>query len=363
MATKIKAKNVNYGIIRQNPANAAAGLFTALGSTSNQWTNPGLAATNYRTWYVDPGSVTPDPNVQVDDLNQTSQLGLNKEYYSKFTNSVSGLKRVPFSAVADRYTLAPLLVGAMQAVVDEATTPYQKTITSGFVAGTLDFNGGGGYLHAIAGKQGASADDGWMLQNAIIDTLTLTWDFLQPGKGKLVSVTGTWVGNQLDTDQTLSGTWLVTSITPINNADTFSFNTFTIDSVDFSALCVKRISLTINNNVTSNCATSAGKPNQYDVAPSYMWNVQIDHNSTTEKLMGDFKAGANVDIDFTNSIASGTSGHLRIDMPYGQIMDNPFTFDNDYLAYNLNIEAQQNSTTSPITIYFADALRWAYNEP
>ena len=363
MATKIKSKNVNYGIIRQNPSSAAAGLFVALGSTSNQWTNPGLAATNYRTMYLDPSSVTPDPNVVVDDLNQTSQLGLNREYYSKFTNSVSGLKRVSFTGIADRYGLAPILVGAMQAVSDVATTPYEKTITSGFTAGTIDFAGGGGFLHSFAGKQGASGDDGWILENAIVDTVTLTWDFLQPGKGKLVSVSGTWVGNEMNFDQTLSGSWIATTLTPVNNTDTFSFNTFTIDSVDFSALCVKRISLTINNNVTSNCATSAGKPNQYDVAPSYTWNVQMDHNLTTEKIMGDLQAGANVDIDFTNSIASGTAGHFRVDMPYGQIMDNPFTYDNDYLAYSLNIEALQNATTSPITIYLADALQWAYNEP
>lgn len=362
MATKIKTKTVDYGIIRQNVASAAATAFFALGSTSNQWTNPGLAATNYRTIYLNPGTPIPDLNVQVDDLGLTSQQGLHKETSNNFVNSTSGLKRVPFSAVADRNTLAPLLVGALQECEDVATTPYQKTITSGFRLGTINFNGGGGYLHTFAAKQGASADDGWFLENAIVDTLTLTWDFLQPGKGKLVSVTGTLVGNEIKTDQTLSGTWVATTVTPFNNSDTWSFNTLSIDSVDFSAHCIKRISLTLNNNVTSNCATSAGKANQYDVNPQYSWRISLDHTSTSEKLLGDFKAGANIDIDFTNSISTGTAGHFRIDTPYCRITNPGFGTDNDYLAYDLELEIQQNSTTSPVTIYLADALQWAYRE-
>jgi hypothetical protein len=362
MSTKIHSKTVNYGIIRQNPASAAATAFLAIGSTANQWTNPGLAATNYRTFYITPGSMIPDPNVQVEDLNYTSQLGLHKEVTQRFVNSVSGLKKLPFSMTADRNTLAPLLVAALQSCEDVATTPYQKTIISAFKAGCLDFNGGGGFLHTIAYKSSSSADDGWILENAIIDTLTLTWDFLQPGKGKLVSISGVWVGNEFNVDQTHSGTWVATTPIPINNADTFSFSTFTVDSVDVSALCVKRISLTINNNVTSNCATSAGKPNQYDVNPSYTWSIQMDHNSTTEKFLGDFQAGANVDITFVNSIASGTSGHLSIDMPYGRIKSNPFGFDGDYLSETLEVEAEQNSTTSPLTILLADTLQWAYRE-
>ena len=244
MATKIHAKTENFGIIRQNVTSAAANAFTAIGNTTNQWTNPGLAATNYRTIYLTPGSVVPDPNVQVDEYNLTSQLGLHKETTNNFVNSVSGLKRMPFTAIADRNTLAPFLIGALQASTDVATTPYQKTFVSGFKAGCIDFNTGAGYLHTLAGKQGASADDGWILENAIIDSLTLTWNFLQPGKGKLVGISGTWVGNEFNTEQTHSGTWVTTTLTPFNNSDTWSFSTFTVDSVDWSALCVKSISLT-----------------------------------------------------------------------------------------------------------------------
>ena len=362
MATKIHAKTENFGIIRQNPASAAATAFLAIGSTSNQWTNPGLPATDYRTIFLTPGSVVPDPNVQVDEYNLTSQLGLHKETTNTFINKVSGLKRMPFSAIADLNTLAPFLVGAMQAVTEADTTPYQKTITSAFTAGTVDFNSGSGcYLHTLAGKQGASADDGWILENAIIDTLTLTWNFTQPGKGKLVGVNGVWVGNEFNTDLTLSGTWATTTFTPFNNSDAWSFNTFDVGGVSWVAICIKSISLTINNNVTSNCATSDGKPNQYDVAPVYTWTVLVDHTSVTEKLVGDYQAGGNVDINFATTTASGSAGHLNIDMPKGTIISNPPGYDNNYKSHTITVEAKQGTTVSPITILIADNLLWSYN--
>ena len=362
MATKIHAKTENFGIIRQQTANSAATAFLAAGNaTANQWTAPGLAATNYRTIFLTPGSVVPDPNVQVDEYNLTSQLGLHKEITNTFVNKVSGLKRMPFSAIADLNTLAPFLVGAMQAVTEADTTPYQKTITSAFKAGTVDFNSGSGcYLHTLAGKQGASADDGWILENAIIDTLTLTWNFTQPGKGKLVGVNGVWVGNEFNTDQTLSGTWATTTFTPFNNSDAWSFNTFDVGGVSWVAICVKSISLTINNNVTSNCATSDGKPNQYDVAPVYTWTISVDHTSVTEKVVGDYQAGENVDINFTTATASGSTGHFNLDMPKGIIISNPPGYDNNYKSHTITVEAKQGTTVSPLTIALADALDWTY---
>ena len=367
MATKIHAKNEVFGIIRQNKVSGsgASAFIAADSTTDNQWTNPGLVATDYRTLYLTPGSVIADPNVQVDEYNLTSQLGLHKETTNSFVNKVSGLKRVPFAGIADRNTIAPFLVGALQAVSDVSSTPYQKTITSGFVAGCIDFAAGSGYLHTIAGKQNEATDDGWLLENAIIDTLTLNWNFTQPGKGKLVGMSGTWVGNEFNSDLTLSGGsgWTATTLAPFNNSDAWSFTTFTVDSVDWKALCVKSISLTINNNVTSNCATSAGKPNQYDVAPTYIWTINMDYNSTTAKVVGDYQAGANVDITFLNNAGSGVSGFFSIDMPYGQIISNPSGYDNNYKSYSIQVEAKQATTVSPITILVADALQWAYNEP
>ena len=116
--------------------------------------------------------------------------------------------------------------------------------------------------------------------------------------------------------------------------------------------------LNINNNVSSNCATTAGKPNQYDFMPTYTWTIILDHNSTTENLIGDFQAGATVDINMTNSVSG--NGGLTIDTPYCKITSNPESYNGDYAGYSLQLEALQSSTTSPLTISFISDLSWAY---
>ena len=362
MATKIHAKTEKFGIIRQNTAIAAATAFVAQGTTANQWTNPGLANTNYRTLFLTPGTVVPDPNVSVDEYNLTSQVGLHKEVSNDYVNSVSGLKRIPFSGLADKNTLSALLVSAMQAV-SEGATPFEKIITSGFIGGPIDFKAGAGYLYSLAGNQGASADDGWIAENCIIDTLTLTWNFLQPGKGKLVGISGTFVSNEFNPEQTLSGSWVTPTFTPFNNSDTWSFTTFTVDSVDFKALCVKSISLTFNNSISSNCATSSGKANQYDVTPDWTWTITMDHNSTTEKLVGDYMAGANVSIDFVNSVTSGVDGFFRLYSTVGKLIANPPGYDNNYKSHTLTVGMRQTASVSPLTVNLVDGLDWGYPEP
>lgn len=363
MAIKRASKQIKYGIIRQNPDSAAATAFMAIGNTFNQFTNPGLAATNYRTVYYTAGVPIPDPGVTVDEYNVTSQLGLNKELTNFFIDARSGLARLNFSAPADKNTLAPHLIGALQAVTEDAGTPFSKAITSGFTAGTIDFNAGSGYLHTLAINQGSSADDGTILESAIIDTLNLTWDFNANGVARLVQMDGSWVGNEMNFDQTLSGTWVATTLSPFNNTEAYSFVTFTVDSVDWSAQCIRRITLSINNNVTSNCSTTAGKPNQYDVMPEITWTIVLDHNLTTEKLMGDFQAGAAVDINIGNALyaaAAGTDGQLGFDSPNCRIIAPPQVYNGDFLGYSLQARAYQSSTTSPLTVNLIDTLEWGY---
>lgn len=363
MGTKIPAKQVRYGLIRQNPASAAATAFMAIGNTANQWTNPGLAATNYRTVLYTKGVPIQDPGVTISDMGLTSQKGLNAEVSNFYIDGRSGLAKLNFSCPVDKNTLTPHLIGALQAVSENATTPFAKTITNGFIAGTIDFNGGGGYLHSIAIDKKASADDGAILENAVIDNLTLTFDFMQKGIARCTQMSGTWVGNEMNFEQTLSGTWVETTMAPIFDTDYLQLTTFTVDSVDWSAQCIRRMVLTINNNVTSNCATANGKPNQYDFAPDYVWTIVLDHNATTEKLMGDFQAGAAVDINFTNDLAYAAGGadcSLTIDTPYCRVIAPPETYNGDYAGYSIQCRAFQSSTTTPISILWLDTLDWGY---
>ena len=63
MGIKIPGKMGKYGIIRHNPSFSPATAFKADGPTNNQWTNPVLVTTDFRTIYfnalspkIDPGS-------------------------------------------------------------------------------------------------------------------------------------------------------------------------------------------------------------------------------------------------------------------------------------------------------------------
>ena len=362
MAIKRAAKQIKYGIIRQNTSAAVTAFAT--GASANSWTNPGLAATQYRTVLYNKGVVVPDPAVTVTDYGTSAQLGLNYETTNFYVDATSGLSKMNFSGVADKNTLAPHLIGALQAVTED-TTPYEKDITSGFVAGTIDFKAGAGYLHSLAIYNGSSDDDGIILENAVIDNLSLTFDFIQKGVARLVNMSGTWVGNEMNFDQTFTtpGNWASTTLTPFMNTDLYSFLTFTVDGVDWSGQCVRRMVLNINNNVTSNCATAGGKPNQYDFNPEYTWTVILDHNLTTEKVMGDFKAGGVVDINFGNALyvaASDTDGQFGIDAPNCRITGNPYSYNGDFLGYAIPIRAYQGTTVSPISINLIDGLDWGY---
>ena len=356
MAVKIASKQYKFGIIRQSTTLSVATAFKAAGATTNQWTNPAPADTAFRTLYYTKGVTVADPGVTISDYGLTSQLGLNSELSNFYIDSRSGLSRLNFSAPVDVNTLTPHLVGALQSVAEGLATEW--ICTSGFRAGTIDFNAGGGNLYSIAINKTASADDGTILENAVIDTLTLTFDFVQAGLARLVQMSGTWVGNEMNFEQTLSGTWVETTLTPLNNTDLFSFTTLTSDSVDWSAQCIRRMVLTINNNVTSNCATTGGKPNQYDFAPKITWNIILDHNSTTEKTLGDFQSGATVDIHLTNNTVG--TGSLKIDTPFCKITAPPESYNGEYGGYSLQLEALQSSTTSPATITLIDGLDWGY---
>jgi len=361
MAVKMLGKQANYGIIRHNTSNSAATAFKAIGSTNNQWTNPVLAATNFRKLLLTALTPTIDPGVTVDNYNLTSQYGANHETSNFFIDSNSGLARFNFSAPADRLTLAALLAMAFQGVAElDSVDNYAKTFTSGFTTGQIDFNAGRGFTFGLCEKIGASADDGTLLQNGIIDSLTITIDFNGKGVGRLVGLSGTMVFKSVAFDQTLTGNFVTTTMTPLGNTELFTFTTLTSDGVDISATCIRRIEITINNNVTSNCATTEGAPNNYDCAPEYLVNILIDHTSLTEKLRGDFKAGATIEAYLTNGLASPLTGFMDINMPVLKQIANPSVYNGDFYGYNIQCRAYQSGTTSPITIYFADNLDWDF---
>jgi len=333
------------------------------------WSTPQSAGANFRTiQWIDSGSTIPEPDVQVDQFNSQGAYGIHKESERFFVDKISGLPTIPFSGLCDKSTIAGFLVAAFQAVSEAAGTPFEKTITAGGLTGPIDFNGGSGYLFTIALDQAASADDGVILENAIIQNLNLNWDLNARGIARLVSMSGSWVGNELNYEQTLNGTWTNATQTQdglFNNTDTWTVKhgslLLTIGGVDYSAECIRRVELQINNNVVSNCKTSGGKANQYDISPEYKLMVHLNYNSVTEKLLKDFQDDVDATMNWSNdSLDAGADGAWSFVFPTLKIVSQPKEVFGDFLGIALELELQSAAGATPLTCYLSDAFDWTF---
>ena len=351
MSVKTLSKTERFGILPQTTwgtAEVAGSAFKLC-----QWINAGTPNAN--------------PDVQIDQFNVTSQNGIHPETERFFVDATSGLATVPFSGTCEKATMAPFLVGALQAVTEAATTPYLKTITCGGLTAPIDFAADSGYLHTIAVDQGGSADDGILLTDGIIQNLNIVWDLNARGVAKLVNMNGTWVGSLLEYEQTLDGTWTNATIAQtgfFNNTDLWSIYPLSIDSVVYTDECIRRVELQINNNVTSNCKTTGGRANQYDIAPEYKLLITLDYNATTEKILKDFTTGAIVaGATWTNDTAGAkTDGKWSIvpTLDSSRLASPPKTYNGDFLGIQLDIKLYSKAAATPLTIYYTDTVDYGY---
>ena len=336
------------------------------------WATPAAASAAFWTMqHVNTGVLIPDNATTVDQFNVTSQHGVHSEVERVYVDATSGLKRIPFSGIADKTCMAPLLVTS-HFVVTEASTPYNKAITCGGLTAPIDFTNNGAKLFTWAIDQGGTAtqsspastsDDGIILENGIVDQLTCTWDFNNQGIARLVSYSAVIVGNEMNFEQSLSGTW--ENATPaqgfFNNTDAWAFITLDVDSVDLKAECIRRVEYSVNNNTTSSCAGVAGKVGQYDMAPEYTMKIILNYNTVTEKCLKDFNDKAAVDANWSNDSESAkTDGKWTIDIPTGHLISAPKIYEGDFLGVELNIKAYSTAAATPVTINFCDTIDWTF---
>ncbi|KKL19650.1 hypothetical protein LCGC14_2463330, partial [marine sediment metagenome] len=286
---KILSKTVEYGIIKQDEADTAATAFKALGlDATKSWNDPGVAATNYRQVRYDTGSVVFDANPTIDRYISTAQNGIHDETAQFFIDSASGLATMTFAMPADQKTITPHLAGMLQTVTEDATTPFSKSMVCAGLTGDIDFTANGAPLVTVVMTDKASADDGIILEDAIISELTLDWDFLQKGVARLAQMSGVWAGTVVSFEQTMSGTSVTTTLTPYNDSGTFSFTTFSIDAVDSSALPFRKLTFNYAANITVNNVTTAGKPDQYDIKPEFTSTILLDYGDVSEKFLKNY---------------------------------------------------------------------------
>jgi len=352
MAVKILAKKEKLGILPQAT-----------------WGTPVADAGAFRLCqWIDAGSPNPNPDVQIDQFNVTSQNGIHYESERFFVDATSGLPTIPFSGTCEKATMAMFLVGALQAVSEAVGTPFEKTITCGGLTAPIDFAAGGGELHTVALQQGGG-DDSVILSDAIIGNLNIVWDLNARGITRLVNMNGTWVGRLLEYEQTVTdGNWVNDTIVQtgfFNNTDTWTTNfsgaLLTIGGVDYSAECIRRFELQINNNVTSNCKTTGGKAAQYDLAPEYKVILSLDYNATTEKILKDFAEGVTATMNWSNDSAdAGTDGKWSMTFPLFRLMSPPKVYRGDFVGVECEFRCYSLAAATPITMYYADAVDYGY---
>ena len=358
------SKSAEYGIIRQPHTANSATAYHCGGATTAGWTNVPTNATAYRRVQYNADSVVFDSAVTIDQYESSGQNGIHDETAQFFVDKLSGLPTMTFSMPADQKTLAPHLIGALGAVSEGASTPYVKTITCAGLTGAVDFGatGSGWPLHAVAmNDTGGSGSDGKWIENCIIQDLTLEFDFLASGVARLGQLSGTWIGNEINLEQTMTdAAFTATTLTPYNNTDLFSFTTLTVGGVDWSSLAFRKFSLTINNNVTKDKATTAGKASQYSIKPEYTSEILLDYDTTTQMIAKDYQQGSSVAAATFANASPSTDGGLSIACVTGELMSQPEYYEGEYKAVKLDIKWYANGAATPLTILVTDTQEWKY---
>ncbi|MGB2876406.1 MAG: hypothetical protein WBB97_00005, partial [Dehalococcoidales bacterium] len=121
---RILSKSAEYGIIRQPVTTGDATPYHCGGGNDESWDNAPTNATNYRRVAYNADSVLFDPGITIDQYESSGQNGIHDETAQFFVDKLSGLPTMTFSMPADKFTLAPHLIGALGAVTEAGTTPY-----------------------------------------------------------------------------------------------------------------------------------------------------------------------------------------------------------------------------------------------
>ncbi len=159
--------------------------------TGNHWNNGGASSSPYKMLLYEAGQY-PQVEFKNDVGNWTNDNRAMNSKYRVYINPYTGLVTLPFNGVATKDTLHFHLVAALQSVTQSPTSPYRKTIKSGFNTGMINFANNEGHLFSIAGQIGTN--DGFILQNAILSELTLSFQRDAEGMARLLNINGTWVG-------------------------------------------------------------------------------------------------------------------------------------------------------------------------
>lgn len=324
------------------------------------WATPRGASSAFKAQpYLKNVSIA-NPGVVVDNYDMLNSTGMHREEERTRIDSVTQLKRLPFEGYATKASIADHVYAAIQAVSEGASTPYTKTFTP--TTSTLEFPNDDGMVFTVA-MDSITGSDGVILQNAILDSLSLSFDNLAAGKARLMMMKGEWMGNAILTSQNLSGSWVALENSPFfynassttNDFTQAGANTITIDTINLAG-CLRKFELMINNNLSVRCATVGGKANNYTLDQKFTVNIDLAYNATTFATLTKYVAGYPIVItDLGNGIAGTVDGGILFNGT-AFLTSPPEVYDGEYRAIRLQAELVKPTTGWLPIITLSDSI-------
>ena len=329
---------------------------------------PATNASAFRKMLYKSGTVKENPSFSI-SYNDT----VNSEEMMQTSNrvkidSVNGYKRVGFEGLATVKSLSDHLQAWFQRVTEEATTPYRKFWQP--LSTPLSFNAGNGTVYSVGlGTRNQSiVPDGVILENAIIEELTLSISPLEQAEKKLMTMKGTWLGTSLKTGQNFTSNWVNEDGSVTDNyvptyynesSLPFDFDSadLVINSVNFGG-CYSLFEMTMKHEIlATNCLTSSGTPNEIILGvPSITYKIQIPYNATTYTALNNFLSGHVVTIANFQNQSDATLGGLKFQAPNCYLTSNPNITKDGYRALELNFKMFLVAGTSTVPILMSDAI-------
>lgn len=216
-----------------------------------------------------------------------------------------------------------------------------------------------GILASIAHQNGSTVTDGVKLNDAVLDTYTLSINNDGQGIERLLKREGTWVGRTMETEQDFTGTWTTTA-SPTYYKD-FILN-LVLGSDTFNGVCWKNFSLKIDRNITPECAVN-GIAGNYLSTLAVEATIDIPYTDATYTVFGSYIAGDNVQFQLysyaTGILNAYVNGGISIAGVSGKLKSNPFQYDGEYQALRLVIEISKQPTVLLPMIVIADGIEWS----
>lgn len=325
------------------------------------WATPGTPTSTYEEVYVDSSSLNFNQDINISGFDLTSGVGLFPERARQYTDATSGLPKVKFTMPPTRRNLALFFAGALHKATEVTTTPYQKVITPLAETVVPDFytNAGTGtiaknpHIFTLALSQGGVGHG--LLKNAIVNNLTLKFDFNARGVPRLGSLDVEFVGTSWEIVNSFSGaTFTATAQAFYNEATQCVVQEF---GAVLNLGGVKTFELNINNNTDSDVKTAGGVALDYKINPTITATATFANLAGTYEVANAFKDGSQIEFELIHG-TTGNAGYLKIYV-LGRMTNNDFLGHSEgYEDITVTIQAEKASsgTDSLCTVTIADAI-------